>query len=835
MSLAVVLAAASGCLVFLSFPNFNLFPLQWVSLVPLLVAARGRGLRGGLFLGFITGIVTNVGGFYWISDLLRDFGHLGMVPSIGLMVVVAAYQAVPNAVATGLSAMVASRMGQAWWFVAFPLLFTATEFLVPFIFPWYFANGQQGFHAVTQIVEFAGVSGLTFLLVTVNCGVAAIVCNRLSGGPFPVLRIAVSLALLVSSVSYGLVRIRDVDRLVRESTKTRISMVEADVGIWEKEAQGPDGSPLPWAEQVRMLYGNLLKHQFLTARVEREATPDLIIWPESSYIPLHAVMYRGTDAFAIGAGPGRIEWIGADGTRPLDGDGASAMGPTGLRDLSAAHEDLVFAVGARGAVFSFDGRAWKREPTGTDRDLYAVAAGRDGLEAMAVGSQGTALVRKGRRWRPVELGTAADLNDVTWAGDQGFAVCGDLGTLLTWDGRNAARIVSGTDARLLGISWAPPAGIIAVGDSGTAVRVNGHGTTGIKTGTSATLRGAAAGEVTWIAGDGGLVLACKEQCSLIRSGTREDILDICGDGRDRAWAAGNKGSVIGLGPGGAESLHRSSDGPLRTISWVPFREGYPLPRAVRRLYASEVDLPDGNADNPGPAADIDRGVPARERNTALRGFSTPLLFGAITYEGRPGHDGEIDYYNTALLAAPDGEVLGRYDKNHLLPFGEYIPFADWFPFLKRWLPEAGDYMPGRTVEVFDFDSMRIGLLICYEDIIPGFVRKLAEKGPNVLVNITNDAWFGHTSEPYQHLQLATFRAIENRLFLLRSTNTGVSAVVDPVGRVVQHTSLDDAEVITADIAVLPGGTPYQQFGDLFAWACCALSALFVTSSLYRRK
>ncbi|NOZ01862.1 MAG: apolipoprotein N-acyltransferase, partial [Deltaproteobacteria bacterium] len=263
-------------------------------------------------------------------------------------------------------------------------------------------------------------------------------------------------------------------------------------------------------------------------------------------------------------------------------------------------------------------------------------------------------------------------------------------------------------------------------------------------------------------------------------------------------------------------------------------EGYPLPRDVSYIYASPVPLPAGDPLDPGPAVDADRDTPARDRNAAIRGFSTPLLFGAITYERRKDFDDEQEYYNTALLVAPDGRVLGRYDKNYLLIFGEHIPFADWFPFLKSWLPEAGDYRPGRTVEVFDLDSVRIGLMICYEDIIPSFTRKLADKDPNILINITNDAWFGKTSEPWQHLQLAAFRAIENRRYLLRSTNTGVSAVIDPVGRIVSHTSLEGAETLTADIAVLSGETIYQRFGDVFAWACCALGLLLVIASMAKK-
>lgn len=842
LAFAVPLALLSGCLVFLSFPTYDWFPLQWVSLVPLLVAVRGRGFRGGVFLGFLTGLVTNTGGFYWISGLLGEFGHMGLVPSIALMLVVAAYQAIPNALATGLTAMIASRRGSGWWFVAFPFLFTATEFLVPFIFPWYFANGQQPFYAVTQIVEITGVSGLTFLLVLVNCAIAAVIVQRLSRRSFPGLRVAVASVLLVATIGYGLVKIRETDRSVREARKFRVSMVEADVGIWEKEAQLPDGSPMPWGDQVRMLYGNLLKHQFMTARVEREEKPDLIVWPESSYIPLYEVYARKSAAFAVAGGPGgRLFHITRSGPRLVqgEGEGIRSMAVTGIRGLAAAHEEFLLSVGARGAIHVFNGLSWTREPSGTDRDLFAVASAPGTGVAMAVGSQGTALKRTGGRWDTIELGTAADLMGVTSTGGKGFAACGTDGTLVIWDGRRAVPVDTGIGEDLLAVSWSSERGIVAVGRSGTALRVDGTRVVRWGTGVHTDLRGVASGKDSWIVGDQGTVLQCGQECKRRQSGTSEDLVALAGDGSGRAWAVGNTGTVLELAGGKVLPLGTAggsgSQATLRTIAWIPMQEGYPLPRDLSYVYTAPTPLPAGSPEDPGPAVDADRDTPTRDRNAAIRGFSTPLLFGAITYRNLPEFHGESEYFNTALLVAPDGEVLGRYDKNYLLIFGEYIPFSDWFPFLKNWLPEAGDYRAGDSVEVFDLNGVRIGLMICYEDIIPSFTRKLADKNPHILVNITNDAWFGQTSEPFQHLQLATFRAIENRRFLLRSTNTGITAVVDPVGRILKQSSLDHAEVLTADLAILSGDTIYRRIGDVFAWGCSALSLLLVLVSRIRRK
>jgi apolipoprotein N-acyltransferase len=263
-------------------------------------------------------------------------------------------------------------------------------------------------------------------------------------------------------------------------------------------------------------------------------------------------------------------------------------------------------------------------------------------------------------------------------------------------------------------------------------------------------------------------------------------------------------------------------------------DGYPLPHDVRWVYTSREPLPPGTAETAGDAVDADGRTADRDRNAAMRGFSTPVLFGVITGRDRPDFPGEQDTFNTAVLIDRDGRVVGRYDKTYLLIFGEYLPFADWFPFLKKWLPEAGDFSPGTSVETFDFEGVRLGILICYEDIIPAFGRKLAAKSPDILLNLTNDAWFGKTAEPYLHLQLATFRAIENRRYLLRSTNTGVSAVVDPVGRIVKQTSLDDAETVLADVAVMSGETIYQRYGDVFAWASCGIAVVLLALGLRRK-
>jgi apolipoprotein N-acyltransferase len=837
-AVAIPLAIASGCLVFLSFPTFDLFPLQWIALAPLLIAVRGRGPAAAAWLGFLAGWATNIGGFHWMSDLLREFGHMSHWPSLGVMALMAAYQGLTVAIATWLSARVSTRTPLPWALV-FPVLFTAVEYAVPFIFPWYFANGQQRFYAATQVVELTGVAGLTFLLVLVNCAVAEVAIARIAGRPFPWAAVSIAGVLLIADIAYGVVRIGEVDRQVADARKLKVGMVEADVGIWEKEAKNPDGTPLDAPAQIRMLFRNLLRHQYLTADLlKREPGLDLVLWPESSYVPLQDVYARRTGFLAIAAtAGGRVAFLGDAGEVAAPAGGDEGMRTTGIRGVAAAHEAFVLAVGPRGAAFRFDGQGWAREPTGSDRDLLAVAVSTDGGEAMAVGSQGTAVVRRGGEWKPVETHTNADLRSVAWTPDRGFVAVGDGGVMLAFrDGSHA--IPSGTTADLLAASWSAESGLVAVGAGGTALRLRHSGAvTALETGTQATLRSVAAGAPTRVLAEGSRLFECGADACASGPQAGHGATVVASDGGTAVWVGDSRGHVDRVAPGGGKARPAGVaklEGAISAIAYVPMREGYPLPHDVTWIQPARTPLPAAGIDDLDRAVDADAHTSGRDRNAAIRGFSAPLLFGAITYSDATDRAGEREYYNTALLAAPDGKVLGRYDKNYLLLFGEYLPFARWFPFLKKWLPEAGDFVPGESVEVFDLGGVRLGVMVCYEDIIPSFTRRLAGKDPNVLVNVTNDAWFGKTAEPYLHMQLATFRAIENRLFLLRSTNTGVSVVVDPVGRVVQETSLDGMETILADVAVMSGDTIYRRFGDVFAWACCGLALIFVAIS-WRRK
>lgn len=215
-----------------------------------------------------------------------------------------------------------------------------------------------------------------------------------------------------------------------------------------------------------------------------------------------------------------------------------------------------------------------------------------------------------------------------------------------------------------------------------------------------------------------------------------------------------------------------------------------------------------------------------------RGFTAPLVFGAVTLS----EDRAAPPHNTALLLAPGGEIAAMYDKIYLLMFGEYIPGLETFPFVRSLLPDAaGHFAAGQEITTFPItvrgQPHRLGPMICYEDILPGFGRALARQHPHLLVNLTNDAWFGDSAEPWQHLALSVFRAVEARADLVRAVNPGVTAFVDAAGRVRATTYVIDpavdprgADGIVVETALMEAGhTFYARYGDGFGYACAAVT------------
>ena len=195
----------------------------------------------------------------------------------------------------------------------------------------------------------------------------------------------------------------------------------------------------------------------------------------------------------------------------------------------------------------------------------------------------------------------------------------------------------------------------------------------------------------------------------------------------------------------------------------------------------------------------------------------------------------IEYFNSAFLVSPDGKIQGRYDKMHLVPYGEYVPLKQFFPFIEKMVVGIGDFSSGKEAKILHFPGGSFGTLICYEIIFPDLVRRFAKNGASFLVNITNDAWFGRTSAPYQHLSMAVLRAVENRRSIARAANTGISAFIDANGSIVQQTSLFTPASITGIIYKKAEKTFYTNYGDLFAWFCSGVSLLLIAAGFYRTK
>ena len=210
---------------------------------------------------------------------------------------------------------------------------------------------------------------------------------------------------------------------------------------------------------------------------------------------------------------------------------------------------------------------------------------------------------------------------------------------------------------------------------------------------------------------------------------------------------------------------------------------------------------------------------------------TSWLLGAIVYDH---HTDEL--FNSALLIGPRANILGRYDKQKLLAFGEYIPLQHYLPFLGHISPTIGNLTPGAGGLVTLPNGVRIGPLICYEDILPALGRQAVRQGATLLVNLTNNAWFGKTYAPYLHRMLATFRAIENRVYLVRSTNTGLTSIIDPLGREQDPLPIYQRATLVYAVQPLQLATVYTRFGDWFAQFCSAMAVLLPAGQrCYRRQ
>jgi apolipoprotein N-acyltransferase len=209
-------------------------------------------------------------------------------------------------------------------------------------------------------------------------------------------------------------------------------------------------------------------------------------------------------------------------------------------------------------------------------------------------------------------------------------------------------------------------------------------------------------------------------------------------------------------------------------------------------------------------------------SSIAQGEQAPLIVGGLAADYSQQEQDWMDY-NAAMVIAPDGHRIGRYDKIHLVPFGEYVPFQQYLTFAHKLTGKVSKFTRGGERTTFRLHGHRYGVFICYEAVFADEVRHFAQLGAEVLVNISDDGWYGDTSAPWQHLNMARMRAIENRRWLLRDTNNGVTAVIDPYGRVRQSIPRHQADALPAQYGFRDDVTFYTAHGDVFAWLCAILS------------
>jgi len=209
-----------------------------------------------------------------------------------------------------------------------------------------------------------------------------------------------------------------------------------------------------------------------------------------------------------------------------------------------------------------------------------------------------------------------------------------------------------------------------------------------------------------------------------------------------------------------------------------------------------------------------------------------VVAGAIGVEPAMHSGGQSKVFNSGVLVSPQGEWVARYDKVHLVPFGEYLPFPRLFSFVGGLTKEIGEFARGTSRSPLDAGSTRLGVFICYESVFPDEVRQFTLQGAQVFVNISNDGWYGDSGAWKQHLQQTEMRAIENDRWVLLTTNTGLTAALDPWGRVVAQVPRKERSVLIAPYALVSGTTFYTRHGDWFAYLCAIISVGALGARLY---
>ncbi len=223
-----------------------------------------------------------------------------------------------------------------------------------------------------------------------------------------------------------------------------------------------------------------------------------------------------------------------------------------------------------------------------------------------------------------------------------------------------------------------------------------------------------------------------------------------------------------------------------------------------------------------------------ERGLFYRVSNTARLNNVWLIVGGPDFIND-NYYNAAFLISPKGEIADQYNKIHLVLFGEKVPLRKPLSKFFKILDEMGDYTPGEGISLLETPSAKFGVVICFESIFPDLFRRFVKSGADVMVNITEDCWYGRTSAPWQHFSVNIFRAVENRTPVIRVANTGISGFIDPYGRVRKSSAIFTEDFLTDDVLLREKTTFYTRYGDIFSYLCVFITVLFVVWTIVKKK
>ncbi len=905
-------ATISGCLVFLAFPGFSYHYLIWVALIPLLVVIQSIRRPWVAFLtGWLTGFVTNLGGFYWVSHLLSSFGHMPTSVSWFLTMLLAAYQGLVFAVFAYLVVRLRAPR-RIYPYVTVPIIMVFSEACVPFVFPWFLGNGVTPEILLAQGIEPLGVRFFGALVVAVNAALAQAYLAGRRTKRLPLGELAVAGAIIGLMAGFGAWRLSMIDKATQNAPLIRVAMIEANIGMYLKTAKTHD-----MRDRVRILRKNILEHQRLT-RIATDKGAELIIWPETSYQP-----------GSYGVGVKRTEFFGLVRTYPdnrllLQLADNAYLDPTTLTvghplyvateqlrkariqgkvtAVVGGREDSALVLTRKGDILRLDADGeWHPELSkvaaklndgwvGTSdqpRDfLRAKVEDCEGLDpgcdlpAIVIGNAGVYLRRTSKGWIPSDpVEERPDLLAIDGLRSDDIFAVGRDGHII-WDtgprtrSSDPPQTVYKQGPTLRGVAVSEAGYVVAVGDECTVVVGTG------RPGKARNFRPQSIPDCSeqlravlfrrprefFAVGRKGTVLygtihdgnASSITISRYQLNDPSDIWDLNIDPYGRVAAHLANGRILdllspSLGPV-YPSLGKSVEGlsmteigrvpsNIRRMAFIGFLRDWPIPDDATYLYKSTRPLPEASTSKEMAHLDAVNHTPLMDREAVIRGFDANLVFGAISYPGQEvlerGLNADTRHKNSVFLAGPNGAVKGVSHKIKLLIFGEYIPFVDVFPSLRKLVPEGGHFIAGDRLYPLDFTAksgqkVRISPLICYEDIIPRFSHESLALSPNLLVNITNDAWFGKTSEPALHLQLAVARAIETRRPLIRSTNTGISAFVDPAGRFLKRSSLEKAEVLIQDIPIGSITSWHGLPAKLLFWLAVAWIGLLLLGDLVMR-